>query len=313
MPVTRSQKDAPSRPGSRPSDKDVTGEMSGSASASASSGTATRSDSSGTTTTEDTTTTETTVATATTAVSEENGQNDEAAQKETTKKTPEDIPDKGGHGSATTLKPKGSVVAPARIRLELAQYEEEDSVDEDQEDRIAQMQNWIETSVMEENNMGKHEQRGQHPPEEPNVKPEENSSTKDTSEIQALTIALKEALATRGGPCHRRTTEEGEFSDSIPLKQTNMEPSRPQKRRAGSEDLIEKRLILQGKKTLRKKIQESQQKILVLLSNWTLPRRLPEVPEDVSTKSMGNSKEKSRLLQMSSGETSKGELQETTM
>ncbi|CAG4949245.1 unnamed protein product [Parnassius apollo] len=54
---------------------------------------------------------------------------------------------------------------------------------------------------MEENNVGKHEQRGQHPPEELNVNPEENSSTKkDTSEIQALTIALKEALTTRGGP-----------------------------------------------------------------------------------------------------------------
>ncbi|CAG5044003.1 unnamed protein product [Parnassius apollo] len=51
--------------------------------------------------------TETTVATATTAASEENGQKDEAAQKETTKKTPEDILDKGVHGSATTLKPKG--------------------------------------------------------------------------------------------------------------------------------------------------------------------------------------------------------------
>ncbi|CAG4954955.1 unnamed protein product [Parnassius apollo] len=75
--------------------------------------------------------------------------------------------------------------------------------------------------------MGKHEQRGQHPPEEPNVKPEENSSTKkDTSEIQALTIALKEALTTRGGPVAQpkyihelpyfdgnSTTEEGEFSD----------------------------------------------------------------------------------------------------
>ncbi|CAG5033125.1 unnamed protein product [Parnassius apollo] len=87
MPVTRSQKDAPSRP----SDKDVTGEMSGSegvtsASAAASSGTATTSVSSGTTTTEDTTTTETTVATATTAACEEKGQKHEAAQKETTKK-----------------------------------------------------------------------------------------------------------------------------------------------------------------------------------------------------------------------------------
>ncbi|CAG4983994.1 unnamed protein product [Parnassius apollo] len=88
-----------------------------------------------------------------------------------------------------------------RVRLELAQCEEEDSVDEDQEDRTAQVQNWIETSVMEENNMEKHEQRGQQPPEEPNAKLEENCSTKkDTSEIQALTIASKEALTTRGGP-----------------------------------------------------------------------------------------------------------------
>ncbi|CAG4962097.1 unnamed protein product [Parnassius apollo] len=169
--------------------------------------------------------------TATTAASK-----DETTQKETAKKTPEDNPDKGVHGSATTLKPKGvsrrtrstkttsssarrreleareelarmelkqaqAAAKLARIRLELAQCEDEDSVDEDQEDRTAQVQNWIETSVMEENNMGKHEQRGQHPPEEPNVKPEENSSTKkDTSEIQALTIALKEALTTRGGP-----------------------------------------------------------------------------------------------------------------
>ncbi|CAG4954958.1 unnamed protein product [Parnassius apollo] len=75
----------PSRPGSCPSDKDATGEISGSegvtsASASASSGTAITSDYSGTTTTEDTTTTETTVATATTAASEDNGQKDEAAQ-----------------------------------------------------------------------------------------------------------------------------------------------------------------------------------------------------------------------------------------
>ncbi|CAG5013761.1 unnamed protein product [Parnassius apollo] len=238
MPVTRSQKDAPSRPGSRPSDKDATGEMSGSegstsASASASSGTATTSDYSGTATTEDTTTTETTVATATTATTA--ASKDETAQKEMTQKTPEDIPDKGVHGSATTLKPKGvsrrarstkttsssarrrelkareelarmelkqaqAGAKLARIRLELAQCEDEDSVDEDQEDRTAQVQNWIETLVLEENNMGKHEQRGQHPPEEPNVKPEENSLTKiDTSEIQALTIALKEALTTRGG------------------------------------------------------------------------------------------------------------------
>ncbi|CAG5001650.1 unnamed protein product [Parnassius apollo] len=41
------------------------------------------------------------------------------------------------------------------------------------------MQNWIETSVLEEENMGKHERRGQYPPEEPqNVKPEENTSAK---------------------------------------------------------------------------------------------------------------------------------------
>ncbi|CAG4941826.1 unnamed protein product [Parnassius apollo] len=195
MPVTRSQKDAPSRPRSRPSDKDATGEMSGServTSASASSGTATTSDSSGTTTTEDTTTTETTVATATTATTA--ASKDETTQKETTKKTPEDIPDKGIHGSAKTLKPKRvsrrarstkttsssarrreleareelarmvlkqaqAAAKLARIRLELAQCEDEDSVDEDQEDRTEQVQNWIETSVMEENNMGKHEQR----------------------------------------------------------------------------------------------------------------------------------------------------------
>ncbi|CAG4946651.1 unnamed protein product [Parnassius apollo] len=37
----------------------------------------------------------------------------------------------------------------ARVRLELAQCEKKDSVDEDQEDRTAQVQNWIETSVME--------------------------------------------------------------------------------------------------------------------------------------------------------------------
>ncbi|CAG5058227.1 unnamed protein product [Parnassius apollo] len=116
-----------------------------------------------------------------------------AAQKEATKKTPEDIPDKGVHGSATTLKPKGisrharsmkttsssarrrelevreklarmelkqaqAATKLARVILELAQCEEEDSVDEDQEDRTAQAQNWIETSVLEENNMRKHAQ-----------------------------------------------------------------------------------------------------------------------------------------------------------
>ncbi|CAG5050878.1 unnamed protein product [Parnassius apollo] len=83
MPVTRSQKDAPSRPGSRPSDKDATGEMSGSE------GVTDRG------------------CNCHTAASEDNGQKDEAAQKETTKKTSEDIPDKGVHGSATTLKAKG--------------------------------------------------------------------------------------------------------------------------------------------------------------------------------------------------------------
>ncbi|CAG5046099.1 unnamed protein product [Parnassius apollo] len=116
--------------------------------------------------------------------SEENGQKNEAAQKEATKKTPEEIPDKGVHGSATTLKPKGvsrrarsmkttsssarrreleareelarmklkqaqAAAKITRVRLELAQCEEEDSVDEDQEDRTAQVQNWIETSVLE--------------------------------------------------------------------------------------------------------------------------------------------------------------------
>ncbi|CAG5052140.1 unnamed protein product [Parnassius apollo] len=60
--------------------------------------------------------TKTMVATATTAAFEDNGQMDEAAQKETTKKTPENIPDKGVNGSATNLKPKGLVVAPGPLR-----------------------------------------------------------------------------------------------------------------------------------------------------------------------------------------------------
>ncbi|CAG4945186.1 unnamed protein product [Parnassius apollo] len=123
-----------------------------------------------------TTTTETTVATVTTAASEENGQKNEAAQKEATKKTPKDIPDKGVHGSAPTLKPKRvhgwcarsmnttsssarrreleareelarmelkqaqAAAKLARVRLALAQCEEEDSVDDEQEDRTAQVQ-----------------------------------------------------------------------------------------------------------------------------------------------------------------------------
>ncbi|CAG5001646.1 unnamed protein product [Parnassius apollo] len=120
MPLTRSQKDDPSRTGSCPSDKDTTGEMSGSewvkcASVSASSGTTTTSDSNtskGTTTTEVTTTTETTVATATTVASEKNRQKNEAAQKKTTKKTRENIPHKGFHGSTTTLSQRVSVAVP---------------------------------------------------------------------------------------------------------------------------------------------------------------------------------------------------------
>ncbi|CAG4936261.1 unnamed protein product [Parnassius apollo] len=207
-----------------------------------------KSDSSGTTTTEDTTTTETTVATATTATTA--ASKDETAQKETTKKTLADIPDKGVHGSAT--KPKGvsrrarstkttsssarrrkleateelarmelkqaqAAAKLARIRLELAQCEDEDSMDEDQEDRTAQVQNWIETSVMEENNMGKHEQRGQHPPEEPIVKPEENSSTKkDTSEIQALT-------SIEGSPYHTRRTSGHFLVDCQKFQKTSIQ------------------------------------------------------------------------------------------
>ncbi|CAH2109180.1 unnamed protein product [Euphydryas editha] len=268
MPRTRSQKDAPSCPVSRPSDKDATEELAGSegvtsASASMTSGTATTSDSrtsSGTFNTESTTTMNTAV-TVITAASEKNGQKNVAARKETTKKTPEDIPDKGGRGSAATLKPMGvgrhvrstkttsssvrrreleareelarleleqaqAAAKLARVTLELVQYEDEDSVDEDLEGRTAQVQKWIETSILEKGNMVQPEQRGQHPLEEPQkvkteeisstkggtsergqhpseepqkVKTEEISSTKEgTSEIQALATVLKEALTTRG-------------------------------------------------------------------------------------------------------------------
>ncbi|CAH2102800.1 unnamed protein product [Euphydryas editha] len=270
MPRTRSQKDAPSRPVSRPSDKDATEELAGSegvtsASASVASGTVITSDSrtsSGTMNTDSTTTMNTAV-TVITAASEKNGQKNVAARKETTKKTPEDIPDKGGRGSAATLKPMGvgrhvrstkttsssvrrreleareelarleleqaqAAAKLARVRLELVQYEDEDSVDEDLEDRTAQVQKWIETSILEKGNMVQPEQRGQHPSEEPQkvkteeisstkggtsergqhpseepqkVKTEEISSTKEgTSEIQALATVLKEAFTTTGGP-----------------------------------------------------------------------------------------------------------------
>ena len=89
----------------------------------------------------------------------------------------------------------------ARIRLELAQQEDDDSVDEDQEDRTAQVQNWIQNSILEERNADKPETRGQLPPEDlPAVKNEQNSATKGaTVEIQALADAIKEAITTRGG------------------------------------------------------------------------------------------------------------------
>lgn len=217
MPVTRKQKDASSRPESRPSVRDSTEETSGSegvtsASASASSGTtAATSDtntSSGTTATQDTTVTENTVATATTTTAE--SEKRDAAQKETTKKIPEDVPVKEVRDLDATLKPTGvsrrakstsssarrreleareelarlelkqarAAANLARVRLELAQCDEEDSVDGDQEDRTAQVQNWIESSVLGEANKEQPELRGQLPSEPQKVKPEENSSTK---------------------------------------------------------------------------------------------------------------------------------------
>ncbi|CAG4984904.1 unnamed protein product [Parnassius apollo] len=112
MPVTRSQKDAPSRPvpqirTRQVKCRDPKGSLLRQRQHHQEQQLRQIVRSSGTTTTENTTTTETTVATTTTAAFEDNGQKDEAAQKETTKKTPEDIPEKGVHGSDTTLKPKG--------------------------------------------------------------------------------------------------------------------------------------------------------------------------------------------------------------
>ena len=85
--------------------------------------------------------------------------------------------------------------------MELAQQEDDDSVDEDQEDRTAQVQNWIQNSILEERNADKPETRGQLPPEDlPAVKNEQNSATRGaTVEIQALADAIKEAITTRGG------------------------------------------------------------------------------------------------------------------
>ncbi|XP_026738352.1 uncharacterized protein LOC113501423 [Trichoplusia ni] len=236
MPVTRSQKDVPLRPPSRPLDAAAPtsgpeGATSATAPAKAPSSEATTS--SGTTATEYTTTTEATMETATTAASEKS-----KAAKKANKKTPEEALGKGLPGSSATLKPMGvgrrarstkttsssarrkelaareelarleleqaqAAARLARIRLELTQCEDEDSMEEDEdleEERTAHVKNWIETSVLHETTKTADVYPGQRPAEDQKVKPEEEASAGGAfNGIQALTAALKEAFSSREG------------------------------------------------------------------------------------------------------------------
>ncbi|PZC81943.1 hypothetical protein B5X24_HaOG211729, partial [Helicoverpa armigera] len=230
MPVTRSQKSVPVRPPTR-QDEEAPSSATGGAtseeasSATASTGTTGTEETSATTLTETTATTDTTV---TTAASRQ--------KKATAKKAPHQTPEVGEE-EATSKKPAGAGRRPrsvkstssaarrreleareelarleleaaqaatklARVRLELAQCEDDDSdLEVDNEEKTAQVQDWIQTSVLKD---GAREEARRKSPERPAKKvqqvtaKEEAASGSASMEVQTLAAALRDAFGRSG-------------------------------------------------------------------------------------------------------------------
>nr|XP_049703884.1 uncharacterized protein LOC126056149 [Helicoverpa armigera] len=230
MPVTRSQKSVPVRPPTRQEEEAPSSATGGATSEEASSATA----STGTTGTEETsatTLTETTATTDTTVTTAASRQ-----KKATAKKAPHQTPEVGEE-EATSKKPAGAGRRPrsvkstssaarrreleareelarleleaaqaatklARVRLELAQCEDDDSdLDVDNEEKTAQVQDWIQTSVLKD---GAREEARRKSPERPAKKvqqvtaKEEAASGSASMEVQTLAAALRDAFGRSG-------------------------------------------------------------------------------------------------------------------